>query len=55
MKDTKDLSVEDNPAELSEIIANGGYTEVKAQESRQLDGKNVQVIECRVFFIDPNA
>jgi hypothetical protein len=43
------------PEELSQIILNGGYTEVKAQKSRQLDGKNVQVIECRVFFIDPNA
>lgn len=43
-----------NPEELSKIISNGGYTEIKARENRDLDGKLVRVIECRIFFIDPN-
>ncbi len=36
---------------LADIISNGAQIEMKAQEVRDLKGNQVQVIECRIFFI----
>lgn len=36
---------------LADIVANGAQIEMKAQEVRDLKGEQVQVIECRIFFI----
>lgn len=38
---------------LAEIITNGGQVEMKAQEVRMLGTEQVQVIECRIFFVNP--
>lgn len=36
---------------LADIISNGAQIEMKAQEVRDLKGDQVQVIECRIYFI----
>ena len=36
---------------LADIISNGAQVEMKAQEVRDLKGDQVQVIECRIFFV----
>lgn len=36
---------------LADIIGNGAQIEMKAQEVRDLNGNQVQVIECRIYFI----
>lgn len=36
---------------IADIIGNGAQTEIKAQEVRDLEGIQVQVIECRIYFI----
>ena len=36
---------------LVDIIGNGAQIEMKAQEVRDLNGNQVQVIECRIYFI----
>lgn len=36
---------------LADIINNGAQIEIKAQEVRDLKGEEVQVIECRIYFI----
>lgn len=36
---------------LADIISNGAQIEMKAQEVRDLNGNQVQVIECRIYFI----
>ncbi len=38
---------------LSDIVANGGQVEMKAQEVRDLKGTTIQVIECRIYFVEP--
>jgi len=39
---------------LAEIIANGGQIEIKAQETRDLNGVPVQALEIKVFYISTN-
>lgn len=36
---------------LADIISNGAQTEIRAQEVRDLQGIQVQVVECRIYFI----
>lgn len=36
---------------LADIVINGAEVEVKSQEVRLLGDIDVQVIECRIFFI----
>ena len=36
---------------LADIISNGAQIEMKAQEVRDLKGQQVQVIECKIYFI----
>lgn len=36
---------------LADIISNGAQIEMKAKEVRDLKGTQVQVIECRIYFI----
>lgn len=36
---------------LAHIIDNGAQIELKAQEVRKLEGTQVQVIECRIYFV----
>lgn len=36
---------------LADIVSNGAQIEMKAQEVRDLKGNQVQVIECRIYFI----
>lgn len=36
---------------LADIISNGAQVEMKAQEVRDLKGNQVQVVECRIYFI----
>lgn len=37
---------------LADIVKNGGQVEFKAREIRDIKGIVVQVIECRIYFID---
>jgi len=39
---------------LADIVRNGAQVEMKAQEVRDLKGDQVQVIECRIYFIGSN-
>lgn len=36
---------------IADIISNGAQIEMKAQEVRDLKGSQVQVVECRIYFI----
>jgi len=36
---------------IADIVKNGAQIEIKAQEVRSLNGENIQVIECRIYFI----
>lgn len=36
---------------IEDIIKNGGQVEIRAQEVRQNGDTQVQVVECRIYFI----
>lgn len=38
--------------QLADIIKNGGQIEIKSQEIRQIKDTTVQVIECRIYFVE---